>query len=62
MRHAPVIELSEAQEQQLRVWSRSRKCALRYGDADRVIVLIAQNSVFLHFRHLFFIFGTFAPL
>lgn len=44
MRHAPVIELTNEQEQQLRVWSRSRKCALRLVQRSKIVLLAAAGT------------------
>jgi transposase len=44
MRHAPVIELSKEQEQQLRVWSRSRKSPLRLVQRSKIVLLAAEGK------------------
>ena len=44
MRHAPVIELSKEQEQQLRVWSRSRKSPLRLVQRSQSVLLAAEGK------------------
>ena len=44
MRHAPVIELSKEQKQQLEVWSRSRKSALRLVQRSKIVLLAAEGK------------------
>ena len=44
MRKAPVIEFSAEQEQQLRSWSRSRKCALRLVQRSKIVLLAAEGK------------------
>jgi DNA-binding CsgD family transcriptional regulator len=44
MRKAPLIELSEEQKQQLRLWSRSRKSALRLVQRSKIVLLAAQGK------------------
>lgn len=44
MRHAPVIEISSEQEQQLRTWSRSRKSALRLVQRSKIVLLAAEGK------------------
>jgi transposase len=44
MRHAPVIELSTEQKQQLERWARSRKSPLRLVQRSRIVLLAAQGK------------------
>jgi hypothetical protein len=44
MRHAPVIELSGEQKQQLERWARSRKSPLRLVQRSKLIHLVAQGN------------------
>jgi transposase len=44
MRHAPKIELSEEQKQQLERWARSRKSALRLVQRSKIVLLAAEDK------------------
>jgi len=44
MRHAPVIELSKEQKQQLEIWSRSRKSPLRLVQRSKIVLLAAAGK------------------